>query len=578
MLAKFSVKRPYTVFVGIATAILLGVMAFINMTTDLLPKMDLPYVVVYTTYVGASPEEIENTVSKPMEAEFSTVSGLANISSSSSENLSLIIMEYESETNMDSVMLDLNAKIDALKSSFPEAVGIPVMMKINPEMLPIMIAAVDLKDADIKQLSAFTKDSLVPALEGVEGVGSVTASGLIEEDITVTLREEMVDDLNSKILREIDSELADVEQQLNDAEKELDDAEKQLNSKSKKGMKQIKDGLSQLEQAREAIPGMIAACEEQLASLRQQKREAEAGLEQINSALAQTPESMPPEAAGALSAMRRQLASLRQQLSAKQAELEALEGAQATNPPATNPPATNPPQATDAPTTTQPPQPTDTPATTQPPQATNPPAASQPPQATDAPATTQSPQATDAPGIAPYDADGESEQETPAPTEQPQSTDAPAATQQPQATEAPAATQLPQATQPPEDPPHGAGSPDGSGEQGMFSPLSAFASLFSARAESDAEKIAALRAEIAQLQAQISAIENSPEYRQLAALEGAVAQRPALVEQKAQLENAIPQLDGGIAKLEGMIEKLNNGIIPAGLIDGIDKDTDIEDA
>ena len=102
MLSKFSVKKPYTVIVAVILVIVLGVISFANMTTDLLPNMDLPYVAVYTTYIGATPEQVESDVTRPMEASFATLPGIDSINSTSSENLSLVIMEFESGVDMNS--------------------------------------------------------------------------------------------------------------------------------------------------------------------------------------------------------------------------------------------------------------------------------------------------------------------------------------------------------------------------------------------------------------------------------------------------------------------------------------------
>ena len=89
MFSKFSVKKPYTVLVGVVLAIVLGVVSFTKMTADLLPNISLPYVIVMTTYVGASPETVEMAVTKPIESSMATVSNIESISSVSSENYSI---------------------------------------------------------------------------------------------------------------------------------------------------------------------------------------------------------------------------------------------------------------------------------------------------------------------------------------------------------------------------------------------------------------------------------------------------------------------------------------------------------
>ena len=94
MLPRYSVKRPYTVLVGVVLILILGYVSFTSMQTDLLPDMTLPYAIVYTTYPGASPEEVETIVTRPVEQSMATISNIENVSSVSSENISMVIGEY----------------------------------------------------------------------------------------------------------------------------------------------------------------------------------------------------------------------------------------------------------------------------------------------------------------------------------------------------------------------------------------------------------------------------------------------------------------------------------------------------
>ena len=167
---KYSVKKTYTVLVGVVLALVLGVVSFLGLNTDLLPAMDLPYVVVYTVYPGASPERVETAVTQPLESAVATTSGLENISSVSSENLSLIIMEFSGSTNMDSAMIELSNNIDMVAGYLDDMVQSPTLMKINPDMLPVQMLSVDVDGMDIKQLSEYVQTELAPRLERIEGV------------------------------------------------------------------------------------------------------------------------------------------------------------------------------------------------------------------------------------------------------------------------------------------------------------------------------------------------------------------------------------------------------------------------
>lgn len=181
MLSRFSVKKPYTVVVSVILVILLGFISFTNMTTDLLPNMDLPYMIVVTPYPGASPEKVENSVTKPLEQVLATTTNIVSINSISSENSSMLMLEFEQDTNMDSIMVEVSGKLDLVRGSFDEMVGSSSLMKLNPNMMPIMVASVDVEGMDKIELSSFIETNILSELEKISGVASVSATGLIEE-------------------------------------------------------------------------------------------------------------------------------------------------------------------------------------------------------------------------------------------------------------------------------------------------------------------------------------------------------------------------------------------------------------
>ena len=112
MISKFSVKKPYTVLVGVVLVITLGIVSFTRMTADLLPSISLPYVLVMTTYVGASPETVEAAVTQPVEAAMATVSNIESISSVSNENYSMVILEFAQTADMNAVSLEIRESLD----------------------------------------------------------------------------------------------------------------------------------------------------------------------------------------------------------------------------------------------------------------------------------------------------------------------------------------------------------------------------------------------------------------------------------------------------------------------------------
>lgn len=235
MIPKYSVKRPYTVLVAVVLVIVLGVVSLTRMTTDLLPAMNLPYVIVVTTDVGASPEEVEKDVTAPIEAAMATTSNINNVSSSSYDNYSMVVLEYEQSTNMDSAMIEIQQQLDQLTGQFPDSVGTPIIMQIDPDMMPVMIASADVDGMDQAEVSDYVDNELLPLLESIEGVASVTATGVLDTDLQVTMNQEKIDALNEQILSKIDA-------QFTDAQAELDKASSKINS----GKKKLSDGEKEM--------------------------------------------------------------------------------------------------------------------------------------------------------------------------------------------------------------------------------------------------------------------------------------------------------------------------------------------
>ena len=248
-MSKLSVKKPFTVMVGVVLVILLGVVAFTKMTTDLLPNMDLPYMVVYTTDPGATPETVETSVSKPIESALGKTTGLKNINSVSSENVSFVIMEFEQQTDMNAVSIEMSNTIDQIKGSLPEGCASPVMMQITPDMMPVVVASIDVEGKEAKEVSDYVSDELLTRLERLDGVASVDSTGIINSKVKVTLDQDKIDALNDKVLREVDSELADAKEQLDEGQEQLDAAKKQLNSGKAQLDAQTSSASSQLGEA-----------------------------------------------------------------------------------------------------------------------------------------------------------------------------------------------------------------------------------------------------------------------------------------------------------------------------------------
>ena len=324
MLGKYSVKKPYTVVVGVILVIVLGVISFTNMTTDLLPNMDFPYVIVYTTYVGATPEQVEDEVTRSMEAAFATLTDINEITSTSSDNLSLVVLEFNDTADMNTALIEINSEISTLSATWSDSIGAPAIMKINPNMLPVSILSVSRGDMDILELSEYVEETLVPEFEAVNGVASVTASGLITQEVDVTIEQDRIDVLNNAILRDIDAELADVEQQLDDAQAQISDGRSQLARMRESTLAQLDDALAQVESGEAQMDGAIATLTEQRAELQTQLDEVSAAVEQLEALT-----NLTDEQRELLLQLEAQLANLRAQRDELEEQLDAIEAGEA---------------------------------------------------------------------------------------------------------------------------------------------------------------------------------------------------------------------------------------------------------
>ena len=140
---KFSVKRPYVILVAVMMVLVLGGVSFSKMTTDLLPNMNMPYMMVITTYPGASPEKVETELTDVIENGVGTVNGVKEVTSTSSENYSMVVLEFEDDTNMDSAMVKVTSAVNQL--DLPDNVDNPMVMELSADMMSTMMVSVDYK-------------------------------------------------------------------------------------------------------------------------------------------------------------------------------------------------------------------------------------------------------------------------------------------------------------------------------------------------------------------------------------------------------------------------------------------------
>lgn len=284
MIPKYSVKRPYTVLVAVVLVIVLGVVSLTRMTTDLLPPMNLPYVIVVTTDVGASPEEVEKDVTSPIEAAMATTSNINSVSSMSYDNYSMVILEYEQSTNMDSAMIEIQQQLDQLTGQFPDSAGSPIIMQIDPDMMPVMIASADVDGMDQAEISNYVDNELLPLLESIEGVASVTATGVLDTDLQVTMNQEKIDALNEQILSKIDARFTDAQAELDKASSQIDSGKKKLSDGEKEMGSQIGAGENEIINNKIQLFNTEADLTTQLSDLQKSQSSMDGAIKSLQSA------------------------------------------------------------------------------------------------------------------------------------------------------------------------------------------------------------------------------------------------------------------------------------------------------
>ena len=257
---KFSVKKPFTILVAVILVIVLGFVSLSGMQTDLLPNMNLPYLLVVTTYPGASPERVESDVTQPLESSLSTINGVKNVTSQSNENFSMIVLEFEDDTDMDSAMVKASTAINQMGDSLPDLASAPTLIEMSPDMMATQYVAVDCEGMDIFELSKYAEEEIIPNLERVNGVASISTTGLVEQTVQITLDQDKIDEVNDKLLVQVSDRLADAKKQLDDAEAEVQDGLSQLN----KAQAELDSGKAELETQKKSITDQLRDAVEQL--------------------------------------------------------------------------------------------------------------------------------------------------------------------------------------------------------------------------------------------------------------------------------------------------------------------------
>ena len=185
-LSKMAVEKPTTVLIIFAVLTALGIYSTTQLPIDLLPDMEMPYIAISTTYTNAGPEEVERSVTRPLESAVSSVTGLDTMQSISSSGSSLIMLILNFGTNLDAATNEIRDKIDLVKGYLPDDAGTPLIIRADPSMMPIMSYVLS-GNRTPEELRQYAEDVVQPRLEQVDGVASASISGGREKAIVIDI-------------------------------------------------------------------------------------------------------------------------------------------------------------------------------------------------------------------------------------------------------------------------------------------------------------------------------------------------------------------------------------------------------
>jgi HAE1 family hydrophobic/amphiphilic exporter-1 len=202
-LPKFAIRRPITIYMLTAVAVLLGAISFMRLPVDLMPDIEFPTLTVFTEYAGVAPEEIENLITRPVEQAVSSAPGIERVSSTSSEGQSRVRVNFEWGTNLDEAANEVRTRLDRLRNILPEDAATPSLFKFDVSQSPILWMAVS-ADRDLRELRQFVEDQILYRIERVPGVAAVDLRGGLLREIHVDLSLEKLKAYNLSVAQVVD--------------------------------------------------------------------------------------------------------------------------------------------------------------------------------------------------------------------------------------------------------------------------------------------------------------------------------------------------------------------------------------
>ena len=182
---RISVKYPVFTIMMMLCLMVLGLASWQRMGVEEFPDVDFPFVVIYTNYPGASPESVESEITKKMEDQINTISGLKQVISQSSEGLSTIITEFNLDVPSSVAAQDIRDKIAPVSAQFRDEIDDPIVERYDPTASPVMSIVFESKNMDLRDLSSYLQQRIVPQLRTVSGVGTVNLLGDAQRQIRI---------------------------------------------------------------------------------------------------------------------------------------------------------------------------------------------------------------------------------------------------------------------------------------------------------------------------------------------------------------------------------------------------------
>ena len=186
-LIKLFVTRYVATISVFGALVLFGVVSYVGLGIDLFPEIEIPVVAVTTTYPGAGSEEIVRQISEPIEGTLSTLPGISNVTSTSSEGFSTVIAEFSSGVNIDQAAIDVSQRVNTVVGQLPADANAPTVQKFDPADQPIMTLAVTAPGIALGNVQTYVEDNIQPTLQRVDGVADVSVTGPAAREVQVLL-------------------------------------------------------------------------------------------------------------------------------------------------------------------------------------------------------------------------------------------------------------------------------------------------------------------------------------------------------------------------------------------------------